>query len=303
MTDAERRRLFDAARAAAVRGNTALQRDTRDEIVRLLRQAASEIRTTLAGQPTDYQLWSLPRLAAEIRRTLDDFGDRAGAQISDAAGQAWSLGEDLATKPLEAAGINLGATAIDTVQLQAMRSFMVDRIQDIGLDAANRIGAELGLVAIGAKAPSDAITGITGILGESSRSRATTIVRTELGRAFSAAAQAHMQADAEKLPGLQKQWRRSGKIHSRLHHDLADGQIVDVDQPFVVRPLGKSPVELMFPRDPAAPASETINCGCVSIPFMSSWQVAHPGRKPGGGGLADDGEPLQAVLGRIPAGR
>jgi len=30
---------------------------------------------------------------------------------------------------------------------------------------------------------------------------------------------------AAQLPSLQKQWRRSGKIHSRLTHDIADGEI------------------------------------------------------------------------------
>jgi hypothetical protein len=39
-------------------------------------------------------------------------------------------------------------------------------------------------------------------------------------------------------------------------------------------------VELMHPRDPAAPAAETINCGCESLPYMESWKVVHPGRKP-----------------------
>jgi hypothetical protein len=38
-----------------------------------------------------------------------------------------------------------------------MRAFMVDRIKDIGLDGANKIIAELGLVVIGARSPSEAI--------------------------------------------------------------------------------------------------------------------------------------------------
>ncbi len=36
----------------------------------------------------------------------------------------------------------------------------------------------------------------------------------------------------------------------------------------------------MHPHDPKAPASETINCGCVALPYMDSWSVATPGRKP-----------------------
>ncbi len=50
------------------------------------------------------------------------------------------------------------------------------------------------------------------------RSRGLTVVRTELGRAYSVAGQARMAQAMEELPGLRKQWRRSGKIHSRLTH-------------------------------------------------------------------------------------
>lgn len=49
-------------------------------------------------------------------------------------------------------------------------------------------------------------------------------MRTELGRAFSAAAQERMEAASKIVPGLKKQWRRSGKLHPRIHHDLADGR-------------------------------------------------------------------------------
>ena len=39
-------------------------------------------------------------------------------------------------------------------------------------------------------------------------------------------------------------------------------------------------VPLLFPRDPAGPAAETVNCGCQSLPWMESWEVKHPGRRP-----------------------
>ena len=74
---------------------------------------------------------------------------------------------------------------------------------------------------------------------------------------------------------MKKQWRRSGKIHSRLTHDLADGQVVDADKPFIV-----GGVKMMYPRDPTAPVSETINCGCVCLPYMDDWEVEHPADVP-----------------------
>jgi hypothetical protein len=300
MTPAERERLFARARARIVRGQTALMSATRDDLVRLLKNAQGAIAETLAAQPTEYERWSLPQLGAEIRRALGEFSEQGAARSSSAIGRAWALGEDLVDAPLEAGGVRVSAVLprLDTQQLQAMRTFLVDRIKDVGVDAANKITAELGLVVIGARSASDAIGTVREILGEASRGRATTIVRTELGRAFAAATQARMEAAAERLPGLKKQWRRSGKLHPRLHHDLADGQVVDVDKPFILKPLGRAPVELMFPRDPSAPAAETINCGCVSIPFMEHWKVTHRGRTPGSPLLDGDDETMNDVLER-----
>jgi hypothetical protein len=299
MTPAERTRAFNRARARIVRDKTGLMRATREDLVAMLRSAQRAIVEVMAAQPSDFERWSLPPLEREVRRALAEFGDQGGARISSAAARAWQLGEDLVDAPIEAAGVRVAGVLarIDTRQLTAMRGFMVNRIKDIGAEAANSISAELGLVVIGARSPSEAIGAVTEILGESSRGRATSIVRTELGRAFSSASQLRMAAAAEKLPGLKKQWRRSGKLHPRLHHDLADGQIVDVDQPFVLKPFGKPAVHLMYPRDPAAPAGETINCGCESIPYMESWDVSSPGRKPGSP-MIDDSESVSDILDR-----
>lgn len=278
---------FRKARAAVVRGRTELLVDTNKEIVRLLKEADARIRAILAGQPTDYQQWALPRLQREIQQTLAQFGESAASEISTAAGKAWQLGQDLVDKPLDAGGFHvLRATialqALDVRQLQAMRAFMTDRIKNIALEDANKINAELGLVVIGAQGPSDAIGATTKILGEVSRARARTIVRTELARAFAVASHERLSHAAKIVPGLQKQWRKSGKVHPRPHHDIIDGQIRDIDKPFTVKPFGKAAVELMFPLDPAAPASETINCGCVALPFKKSWKVEYPQRAPGG---------------------
>jgi hypothetical protein len=64
-----------------------------------------------------------------------------------------------------------------------------------------------------------------------------------------------------------------------LSHDAADGQIKDKAEPFVIWSKN-GPVKLMHPHDPKAPAGETINCGCVALPYMASWDVVTPGRKP-----------------------
>jgi hypothetical protein len=73
-----------------------------------------------------------------------------------------------------------------------------------------------------------------------------------------------LQDAAKKVKGLGKQWLWSGK--SRQTHSAISGQIRKVDEPFEV--AGEA---LMYPRDPAGSAQNTINCGCESVPYKASW--------------------------------
>jgi hypothetical protein len=299
MTPAERERLFARVRGRILRDQVGLMTGTRDELFRLLKEAQAAIVEQLADQPTDYQRWSLPQLSAQIRQVMDQLARDAGGEIASASAKAWETGQQSLDEPLAQAGVRIATQLpqIDTRQLAAIRAFTVDRIKDIAADGANKIIAELGLVVIGARSPSEAIGAVKKILGEKSRDRARTIVRTELGRLYETAAHERRLEAAKILPGLKKQWRRSGKLHPRLHHDLADGQLRDVDEPFILTPFGKPRVELMYPKDPAAPAGETINCGCTAISFMASWEVKHPGRVPGSP-LLDDAESVTDILAR-----
>ena len=301
MTPSERARVFARTRGRIAQEQTSLLAGTRDEIYRLLQGASSAVTEILASQPSDYQRWSLPQLNAQIAQALEELNQKTAAEASSAAGDAWANGERSIDEPFARAGVSIRSQlpAISTAQLAAIRAFTVDRISNIGLDAANRISAQLGLVVIGAASPSDAIGAVRDILGEHSRARARTIVRTELGRLYETSSQLRKLEAARVLPGLKKQWRKSGKLHPRLHHDLADGQVRAVDEPFVVKPLGRSPVELMYPKDPQAPPSETINCGCTSISYMEHWDVAYRGRTPSPL-LEDDGATLADVLARAP---
>lgn len=272
MTEDEKRRAFEAAKRANIRRRTRLLEDTRAELVRLLNATRVRVVATLAGQPSDYQQWILPPLQREIEAAIADLTRDGGAAAGDAAVRAWELGRDLVDEPLAAGGIRVAGVAprLNTRQLFAMRSFMTDRIRDVGVQAANKINSELGMVVIGGKTPNEAVTAITEILGEPSRARAITIIRTELGRVYSTAAQQRMEQAARFVPGLKKEWRKSGRKHPRAHHDAANGQVQEIDKPFsLIGPKGL--VKLMFPRDPKADAGETINCGCIAVPHKASW--------------------------------
>ena len=119
-------------------------------------------------------------------------------------------------------------------------------MRDVAAATSRRINTELTQVMLGVQTPSEAVTAIAARLG-SDRRRGITIVRTELGRAYAHAGQARMAQARRSLPGLRKQWRRSGKTHERPGHVAMDGQIRDVDEPYQT-PDG---VELLYPRDGA----------------------------------------------------
>jgi hypothetical protein len=267
----DRDQRFRAERSRQLQRLPRIQRDTAAEIARLLRQA-QRIQAALAAQPSDFSRWRLTALRAQVRQALAEADAACGRSLSQGARDAWSAGGDLLDTPLAAAGVTIAAhlPIIDPRQLTAMQSFMTDRMTDITVGTADRINAQLGLTIAGVQTPAEAVTNIARLI-EGGRERALTIIRTEIGRAYSTATQLRQVQAVQLLPGLQKQWRRSGKIHSRPVHDAINGQIRDVDRPFDVDGF-----KLMYPRDSAGPPAETINCGCQNMPYMASWHVATP---------------------------
>lgn len=283
MTDAERKKAFEKARSTELKARAALLATTREDVIKLLNEALDEIKQLLATFPTEYEEYKLPLLQKQIEQTLVIFSNSSADVLAQGATQAWAGGQSLATAPIEAAGIRIVASlpALDTRMLMAIQTFMTDRMKDVGRSAIAKINSQLGLVLIGAQSPGEAVGSITSILGEESRDRAIGITRTELGRVHAVAAQQRMEQAAAKLPGLRKQWRRSGKIHSRLNHDLIDGQIREIDKPYDLHAKKDGePLLMMHPHDPTAPVGEVMHCGCISIPYMISWKMLNPGKLP-----------------------
>ena len=272
---------FEAALRQRLRDRAALVLATDQAAIAELAAARDQILQMLAEQPADWERWQLAKVLDQIDAVLDGATGRAAAAVDGGLRAAWQQGEDFIDKPLAAGGLNveLRLPALDVGVLQQLRTFATLRLKDVGKEAVRKIGNQLSLVTLGSSTPFKAIQAVQQMLGNESPQRATTIVRTEVGRAFSMASHQRLMQAAQLVPGLQKQWRRSGKIHSRWNHDAADGQVQDIDQPFVL-PSHEGPVKLMYPHDPQAPPGETINCGCLALPYRSTWKVATPGARP-----------------------
>jgi SPP1 gp7 family putative phage head morphogenesis protein len=86
------------------------------------------------------------------------------------------------------------------------------------------------------------------------------IARTETTRVENSAKQ-DVGEHGKKLGfKMKKQWIATSDGRTRPEHATADGQIVDIDKPFIV-----GGEELMYPGDESGSAWNTINCRCTTI--------------------------------------
>ena len=273
-TDREREAALRRERTRQANRLPRLQRDTEREIARLLRRADREMGGAIARASSPEGAAYLKAARAEIRAALARWSEGAGEAAAKGQERAWALGVESVDAPLDAA---LGLEAarfrmasvlprLDDAQLWSMRTFLVGKMRDVGIGFADRIQTQLGLAAMGAISTGDATGEIARLLKTGGRGRALTVVRTELGRAFSAAAQRRQEQAVRVVPGLRKEWRKSGARRERWNHAAIDGQVRRVDEPF-----DTGMATLMYPRDPSAPPSESVNCGCASLPWVEEW--------------------------------
>lgn len=280
-------------RAAALAARTALRQVLQDraalidqvdaELAKLVDEALGRVVALLAEQPSDYQLWVLPRLAASLVRVGDELTSQAGQKASTAMTRAWTLGAEAVHKPLQVSAAEVAQLGqADTRQLRALQVMTTSQIGGASQAAVASINRELGQVVLGTQSPFQAQQKIATVLTDRTSSQLRGIVGLSLGQAFNTASFERLRAQAARDPKVKKMWRRSGKRHSRWNHDAIDGTVEEVDKPFLLQPGNKKggPVAIMYPAEPAAPIGETINCGCVLIPWKATWGMQYKGAKP-----------------------
>lgn len=100
---------------------------------------------------------------------------------------------------------------------------------------------------------------IRNLFNDFSKTRAETIARTEVISANNAGS-----LESYKLGGVEKkEWITALDERTREWHVEADGQIVGIDEPFLV-----GGEELMYPGDPSGSPENTINCRCTIAPYF-----------------------------------
>ncbi|GER92681.1 hypothetical protein A45J_0399 [hot springs metagenome] len=240
---------------AGIRSGTAAMRD----IIDTLRQQVQAALGMAAA--VSWDAYYLKKLLDSLEYQFDNFTVKAKKEAEGLVEDIWGMGQSLVDAPLKLVGIYSGFH-ISTSVLDVMKDYTNNYLEGLFGDAWTKVRGEISLGMMGAKTQQEVAAAIGKNLKDKSifssiAERAEVIIQTEMGRAFSRATQYRMYQAAQYVPDLEKQWIHAGHPKQpRPSHLAAHGQHVPVKDAFTV-----GGIEMMHPRDPAAPVSETIRCG------------------------------------------
>lgn len=262
--------------------NDTADRDTIALFAELRRNVVAHI-ADLGDTPsaTQYQ-----RARAGIDETITAWAERFGVRTDELADQGFALGEELVTGPLADAGavIDVAGLGVTTDQARILGQFRADLIGGVTDDLRRRITVEIAGVATGAATVSDAVKNIGRNLTDRNHfstitHRARAIVVTEVGRAQALATQASQTKAAEQIPGLRKRWINAHLPGARTTHLAVESATAPGGDPGPIPIDGEFTVngtKALYPRDPSLPASESVNCHCVSVTVITDTVLADP---------------------------
>jgi hypothetical protein len=243
-----------------------------DAMLKILGEVKDQIIIELTHLPeSGFESYRLKQVLASIKEQLNNFAASGQKELSGLLDDAWGMGTGMVDSVMKESGIYFGFR-LSTSTLNRLKEFAMHRIEDLSMDAFAKVRGEISLGVLGQKTPWEVAQSISGELPGPSifgsiENRADVITRTEMGRIYSTATQDRMEQAAGYVPGMEKQWLHKGHPKKpREMHMLADGNHVPVDKPFSI-----GGVSMMYPRDPAAPIGEVINCGCDHVPYMAKW--------------------------------
>lgn len=242
---------------------------------RILEQTRRQVIDELGHQAVSgWDEYRLKQMLDAVERRLAQYETLAKAEIEKQINAMWDLGQRSVYGTLNEAGLYSGFD-LSTSVLNTLRDFTFHKIEGLSASAWDRVRSELTMGVLGGRTPHEVAQAIGTNLTDPSvfgtiDARAEVITKTELGRVYSTAAQKRLEQAAAAVPGLKKVWVHAGHPRRpRITHLAADGQVRDVDEPFII---GGQP--MMYPRDPAAPIEEVINCGCDHVAWKEEWGQA-----------------------------
>ena len=248
--------------------------DGQTAVRRILDEVRKQIIGDIASAPADsFTGYRQQQMLGSINRLISDAEVSMRMEINQGLIDSYDAGKTMLSQ-MATVGSNVTLTTfgISTGILDQIQAFTWGKISGITNDAQAKIRSEITLGLLGQKTPHEISSAIAGTLErpgifKSISARAEVIVKTEMGRTFSMAAQSSFENALDSLPDLEKMWLHAGHPKSpRIYHLHLNGEVKPVDAPFLV-----GSVIMRYPRDPKAPISEVINCGCMHVPYMPEW--------------------------------
>jgi hypothetical protein len=256
-----------------INGAKSLSPEAQAAIEKALAQADKEILGRIAQlNPKSYTALQLASLRNDIDQALAKFRATATEKVNDLQAKAATMANKSMSDTVGAAlgiGQPIGAVNMQTVRIA--QGYAADLISGLSADAAAKVKGVVQRAFLGGQSMGEIIEAVgsameggkfSGIFSEVG-ARAMRIAHNEILRVHSISGQARLEDLASRNDKIKKQWLHLPIGVPRLGHLLADTQIVPVDEPFMVE--GE---ELMFPRDPSGSPENTINCHCVSVPYI-----------------------------------
>ncbi|MCP5018901.1 MAG: hypothetical protein GY938_27035 [Ketobacter sp.] len=268
MTTTKQKLYAQKLRAITKRFNR-MESDTVKSALELLEQLRRDISVELlADGNTEYNTRRLQILKENIGELVTGFESQMLKLTGESVKATHVLGGASVIDTATAAGIRGLFFKPTPSQVNILVDFSADLITNITQDMLKSINSSLTRGVLGQKNTLDVMKEITDILGTRAgkdlvkgvAGRAEKIYRTELGRVFELSAESQRQIAKELEPDLQKGWVATGDSRTRETHLAAHGQIVGVDDAFVV-----GGEELHHPKDPGGSAKNTIYCRCTTV--------------------------------------
>jgi hypothetical protein len=283
---------FDRARMQAVARQKKLSVDTVRQLLQQLEAARDEVVLRISrSKPGSFTAAQLVNTRQEIDRVMDEFANGASRDVNQAQAQSFENGQQMVDQAMTTANVSPLMGRLDTTALEAAQTHVLPELRGISRDAALKIERALRRAQLGGQSMTDIVgqvgSAITG--GEKpsffsdAGQRAARITFHELHEIAGKATQSRLQMFADRLkeiapgagipggPGgtaktvVGKEWNHTPQEHPRLGHVALDGSTRPVNERFTNPDTGE---ELMFPHDPSASISETINCKCFVLPAL-----------------------------------
>lgn len=247
------------------------ERKLEDAAVRHLHRLLVEAQKELTGQiarldPSGTRSQVLGRIRATVSATLAEVQTDLTTSFLDNAGGMIALGIELGEVGVPTG--SLGSFTLPQTLQETLATYQADLIQSVSTELRDRITLQIGLGTVGGKSVGDVARAVLGTglkkgAFKTAAQRADTIARTELNRVANLGTLKRLEDSATRIPTLGKEWHSAHDPRVRPTHSKADGQVVPVNEPFLV-----GGHKAMHPLDPDLPAEESVYCRCIILPAV-----------------------------------